>query len=279
MQLPEGACDWLACRKLVVATDLVATIAGKLKLDDASSLTPLATASGAALEGCRYRHPLFERESPLVIGGDYITTDAGTGLVHTAPGHGQEDYLVGLRCGLDVLSPVDDAGVFTAEAGQFEGQAVLGEGNAAVIEALKGAGALLRLEDYRHKYPYDWRTKKPTIFRATDQWFASVDGFKAAALAAIEEVTWMPSVGKNRIRAMTDGRCARPAAVWRAANTALALRRARNTRCCTQVGLVHLAAARVGRAHSRVLRQGDARAAYDARDDRARARDRGAVRL
>ena len=112
------------------------------------------------------------------------------------------------RYGLPLLSPVDAAGLFTSEAGQFEGLDVLGDGNTAVIDALKSAGALMRLEDYKHKYPYDWRTKKPTIFRATEQWFASVEGFKQAALDAIRGVRWMPAVGENRIRAMTESRCA-----------------------------------------------------------------------
>ena len=124
-----------------------------------------------------------------MAGGDYITTESGTGLVHTAPGHGQEDYQTGLKYGLDLLSPVDNVGRFTEEAGeQFAGLSVLGEGNVAVMDALNATGALLRMEDYQHKYPYDWRTKKPTIFRATDQWFASVEGFRAEALEAIETV-------------------------------------------------------------------------------------------
>ena len=94
MQLPEGACEWLPQRRVVVARALIATLAKKLKLDDPeNALTPLATVSGAALDGCTYTHPLFHRTSPVIIGGDYITTDAGTGLVHTAPGHGQEDYM------------------------------------------------------------------------------------------------------------------------------------------------------------------------------------------
>eukprot|EP00892_Ulva_mutabilis_P007438 jgi/Ulvmu1/5066/UM021_0083.1 len=205
VQLPEELCPWLTQRRIVVAADLVDTLAGKLKAE-AGALRVLATVPGAALEGCAYQHPLFDRESPVVIGGDYITTEAGTGLVHTAPGHGQEDYAVGQKHGLPLLSPVDDAGVFTSEAGPFAGLAVQGEGNAAVVEALKGAGALLRAEDYRHKYPYDWRTKQPTIFRATDQWFASVEAFKEDALAAIGQVTWQPAKGQNRITAMVDGR-------------------------------------------------------------------------
>lgn len=197
---PEGA-GW-AATKLVVAADLVPAMAEKF----GAALSTLCTMKGAALEGCAYRHPLFDRSSPVVIGGDYITTDAGTGLVHTAPGHGQEDYLVGQRYGLPLLSPVDDAGVFTSEAGQFAGLQVQGEGNAAVIEALSSAGALLKEEQYAHKYPYDWRTKKPTIFRATDQWFASVEGFRGTALEAIKAVQWIPAVGENRITAMTEGR-------------------------------------------------------------------------
>ncbi len=152
-------------KKLIVAADLVQPLEEKFGV----TLRTLCTTPGAALEGCTYQHPLVDRTSPVVIGGDYITTESGTGLVHTAPGHGQEDYQVGQRYGLPLLSPVDDEGVFTAEAGVFEGLSVLGEGNTAVIGALREAGALLREEGYVHKYPYDWRTKKPTIFRATDQ--------------------------------------------------------------------------------------------------------------
>lgn len=212
VQLPEGVCDWLGNRRIVVAHDLIATIAAKLKTE-ADALTVLATVPGSALEGCTYQHPICDRSSPVVIGGDYITTEAGTGLVHTAPGHGQEDYTVGQRYGLPLLSPVDDAGLFTAEAGQFEGLAVQGEGNLAVIQALKEVGVLLRVEDYKHKYPYDWRTKKPTIFRATEQWFASVEAFRQNVLDEIENVHWQPAVGKNRITSMVEGRYALIAAL------------------------------------------------------------------
>ena len=126
----------------------------------------------------------------MLEGGDYITTESGTGLVHTAPGHGQEDYLTGLKYGLDLLSPVDDVGKFTIEAGErFAGMSVLAEGNIAIVDALTEVGALLKAEDYGHKYPYDWRTKKPTIFRATDQWFASVEQFRDAALEAVDKVS------------------------------------------------------------------------------------------
>jgi isoleucyl-tRNA synthetase len=187
---------------LLVAIDLVETLAAKL----GTSLEVKASALGKLLEGCTYKHPLYDRISEIVIGGDYITTESGTGLVHTAPGHGTEDYQVGQRYGLPILSPVDDGGNLTAEAGPFQGLNVLKDANPAVIEALKAASVLLKEEPYQHKYPYDWRTKKPVIFRATEQWFASVEGFRDAALAAIQEVQWIPAQGENRITAMVADR-------------------------------------------------------------------------
>ena len=163
--------------------------------------------TGDDLIGTSYKHPLYDRVSPVLAGGDYITTDAGTGLVHTAPGHGQEDYLTGLKYGLELLSPVDDVGKFTIEAGErFVGMKVLEEGNLAIIDALTETGSLIQSEDYSHKYPYDWRTKKPTIFRSTDQWFASVEGFRDNALDAVDTVRWVPDVGKNRITSFVSGR-------------------------------------------------------------------------
>jgi isoleucyl-tRNA synthetase len=187
---------------LIVAKDLVDRLSEVL----GTSLEVKATMMGRLLEHCTYRHPLYDRISEIVIGGDYVTTDSGTGLVHTAPGHGQEDYLVGQRYGLPILSPVDDNGNFTEEAGQFQGLNVLGDGNSAVVEALKEARSLLKEEPYVHKYPYDWRTKKPTIFRATEQWFASVEGFRDQALKAIKEVKWIPEQGENRITSMVAER-------------------------------------------------------------------------
>ncbi|PSB19724.1 isoleucine--tRNA ligase [Phormidesmis priestleyi ULC007] len=187
---------------LIVAKDLIDRLSETL----GTTLTEKATMMGRLLEHCTYRHPLCDRQSEIVIGGDYVTTDSGTGLVHTAPGHGQEDYQVGLRYGLPLLSPVDDNGNFTEEAGQFAGLNVLGDGNGAVIQALADAGSLLKEEPYVHKYPYDWRTKKPTIFRATEQWFASVEGFRDEALAAIAQVTWIPAQGENRITSMVTER-------------------------------------------------------------------------
>ena len=187
---------------LIVAADLVERLSQTL----GEELTVQTTLPGLALEYTTYRHPLFDRESEIVIGGDYVTTESGTGLVHTAPGHGQEDFIVGQRYQLPILSPVNDRGDFTAEAGQFAGLNVLDSGNEAVIEALTEAGSLLKEEPYPHKYPYDWRTKKPTIFRATEQWFASVEGFREEALGAIASVNWIPPQGENRITPMVAER-------------------------------------------------------------------------
>ena len=187
---------------LIVAQDLVES----LKATWGSNLTIKATIKGEDLEHCQYQHPLFDRESEIVIGGDYITTESGTGLVHTAPGHGQEDYIVGQKYGLPIISPVDEKGNFTEEAGEFAGLNVLKDANEAIITKLSQKKALLKEEAYQHKYPYDWRTKKPTIFRATEQWFASVDGFRDAALEAIKKVKWIPPQGENRITPMVGDR-------------------------------------------------------------------------
>ena len=178
----------------------------KLEVKFATSLTIKATLKGKALEFSTYQHSLFDRESPIVIGGDYVTTESGTGLVHTAPGHGEDDFKVGKCYDLPVLCPVDERGDFTAEAGRFAGLNVLKDANGGVIEALIAAGSLLQEELYAHRYPHDWRTKKPTIFRATEQWFASVAGFRDEALAAIKTVQWIPAQGENRITAMVGDR-------------------------------------------------------------------------
>ena len=198
----ETGSEICAHKYLIVAADLVEKLGGIFN----TNLTVKSTVKGAALEHSTYQHPLYDRVSEIVVGGDYVTTESGTGLVHTAPGHGQEDYQVGLRYGLPIFAPVDEDGNFTAEAGEFAGKNVLGEGNVAVIEALKERGSLLKEEPYLHKYPYDWRTKKPTIFRATEQWFASVEGFREEALKAISEVKWVPAQSENRITAMVSER-------------------------------------------------------------------------
>jgi isoleucyl-tRNA synthetase len=188
-------------RFLIIATELKENLEQKLE----KSLTILDSFPGKMLEHTVARHPLFDRESPFIL-GNHVTAESGTGLVHTAPGHGQDDFIVGNRYHLGVLSPVDDNGVFTNEAAEFAGLAVLKDGNSAVIQALQDKNALLKQEPYVHKYPYDWRTKKPVILRATKQWFASVDGFREEALRSIKAVKWFPSAGENRITAMVQER-------------------------------------------------------------------------
>ncbi|KMZ59640.1 Isoleucine--tRNA ligase [Zostera marina] len=187
---------------VIVASELVPTLESKWGV----KLAIKKKFPGSALENCRYIHPVYMKECPVVIGGDYITTESGTGLVHTAPGHGQEDYATGLKYGLPIFSPVDDSGKFTKEAGPFSGLDVLGDGNTAVVKYLDEKSSILIEEPYKHKYPYDWRTKKPTIFRATEQWFASVEGFRPAVMDAINQVKWIPSQAENRISSMTSSR-------------------------------------------------------------------------
>ncbi|WCJ23497.1 Isoleucine--tRNA ligase [Euphorbia peplus] len=187
---------------LIVASELVPALEAKW----AVKLLVKKTLSGSDLENCRYIHPIDNKECPVVIGGDYITTESGTGLVHTAPGHGQEDYVTGMKYGLPLFSPVGDDGKFTEEAAQFSGLDVLGDGNSAVVKYLDEKRGLIMEESYEHKYPYDWRTKKPTIFRATEQWFASVEGFRQAAMDAISRVKWVPQQAENRISTMISSR-------------------------------------------------------------------------
>jgi isoleucyl-tRNA synthetase len=208
----NGELDYAICRDcsapadapryLVVAEALVDSLRTTLE----RPLEPLLSVKGQALEGILYRHPLLDRTAPVLVGGDYVTTESGTGLVHTAPGHGVDDFNTGRKHGLAVLCPVDEGGTLTAEAGPFAGLNVLKDANAAILAALRDTGTLLAEQSYAHRYPYDWRTKKPTIFRATEQWFASVEGFRDQALAAIAAVTWMPESGRNRIEAMVRDR-------------------------------------------------------------------------
>jgi isoleucyl-tRNA synthetase len=208
----NGSLDYAICRDggspdrapryLVVAAALIDSLAAVLE----RPLTPLLQVKGEALAGVIYRHPLLDRTGPVLVGGDYVTTESGTGLVHTAPGHGVDDFNTGRKHGLPVLCPVDEGGTLTAEAGPFAGLNVLKDANGAILAALRDTGALLAERSYEHRYPYDWRTRKPTIFRATEQWFASVEGFREQALAAIAEVEWLPASGRNRIEAMVRER-------------------------------------------------------------------------
>lgn len=164
----------------------------------------LATFKGRELEGIKAVHPLYDRDS-LIILGDHVTLEAGTGCVHTAPGHGEEDFLVGQQYGLDVLNPVDDKGYFTDKAGKYSGM-FYKDGNKAIKEDLKKVNALLASKTLIHSYPHCWRCKNPVIFRATEQWFASVDGFRQEALNAIKEVNWIPAWGEDRITNMVKDR-------------------------------------------------------------------------
>jgi len=162
--------------------------------------------SGSELKGIEYKHPTKDKLCPVILGGDYITTESGTGIVHTAPGHGMDDFNAGLKYKLPITCIVDEKGNLTDDAGIFKDLNVLKDANEQIIEFLESQNLLMLMEDYKHRYPYDWRTKKPTIFRATEQWFASVDGFRSSALESIEKVDWMPNSGKKRIKSMVVGR-------------------------------------------------------------------------
>jgi len=162
------------------------------------------TFMGEDLEGIVCQHPFFERQSVVIL-GEHVTTEQGTGCVHTAPGHGVEDFEVGKKYNLEVLSPVDDKGRFTAEAGQFAGMFV-DDANKAITAKLKERDKLISMGFIKHQFPHCWRCKKPVMFRATEQWFASIDGFRERALEAIEEVRWIPSWGRDRIHNMVADR-------------------------------------------------------------------------
>ena len=161
---------------------------------------------GAVLEGQKARHPLIDRES-LIILAPFVTLDAGTGCVHIAPGHGQEDYEIGMVYGLENYAPVDEDGKFTKDVEHFAGQFVF-DANDAVNEKLKEAGALLGLVDIEHSYPHCWRCKKPIIFRSTEQWFISMEknDLRKKALAAINQGEWVPAWGRDRIYGMVENR-------------------------------------------------------------------------
>jgi isoleucyl-tRNA synthetase len=170
---------------------------------------------GSELEGILCRHPLYQRESRVVL-ADYVTLEQGTGCVHIAPGHGQEDYETGLQYNLPIYAPLDGCGVFTAEAGEFAGLRY-DEGNKAVINALEREKALLHLSFITHQYPHCWRCKKEVIFRATEQWFASIQRFREDALRAVKEVKWIPSWGEGRMVNMIADRhdwCISRQRVW-----------------------------------------------------------------
>ncbi len=166
----------------------------------------LATFPGKELEGLKARHPFINRESVFVL-ADYVTLDQGTGAVHTAPGHGQEDYLTGMKYDLDIYTPVDDEGKLTSDVEKYAGMNVF-EADEIILRDMEKAGVLLKKKDIVHSYPHCWRCKKPVIFRATAQWFISMDknGFREKALEEIKKVKWIPSWGEERIANMVAGR-------------------------------------------------------------------------
>lgn len=169
-----------------------------------SEINVLGSTKGQNLELLNTKHPLYERKSPIIL-GEHVTTDAGTGAVHTAPGHGLEDYEVGVKYKLDVLSPLDAKGMWTEEVPDLQGIPYF-KGNAIVIEKLEQAGALLAKADISHSYPHCWRCKHPVIYRATPQWFVKVDKFREKTLEEIKKVKWIPASGEARISNMVEGR-------------------------------------------------------------------------
>lgn len=188
-------------RKLLLAKELLPQVMETVGI---SGYQIVSVMKGKDLAGVVCRHPFYDRESPVVF-GDHVTLDAGTGCVHTAPGHGEEDFAIGQKYNLGVLCPVDEKGRMTEQAPGFEGL-FYEDANKKVTEKLKEAGCLLKLTFITHQYPHDWRTKKPVIFRATEQWFASIDGFRKQMLEEIKRVKWTPSWGEIRIHNMIADR-------------------------------------------------------------------------
>ena len=187
----------------VVAEELLNSFLNDVEWDEAD-IKVLGTCSGQDLELLNTKHPLLNRKSPIIL-GEHVTLDAGTGSVHTAPGHGLEDYEVGCKYGIEVFSPLDGRGVWTDTVGIDELVDVpYYKGNSMVIEMLQNCGALLKQQDIQHSYPHCWRCKKPVIYRATPQWFVKVDKFRDKALEAVHGVKWIPASGENRIGNMVE---------------------------------------------------------------------------
>jgi len=200
-------------RYLIVAKALAAKMAEDCRLGE---LEILATRKGKDLEGLVAIHPLYERESPVVL-ADYVEMDSGTGLVHTAPGHGLEDFETALRYDLPVISPVDDLGRFTTEAGETLVGKVVDQHNHVVVAMLDDAGALLNADKIEHEYPHCWRCHLPVIYRATKQWFMDIDRVRQAALDEIAKAEWVPAWGESRIAGMVQARpdwCISRQRVW-----------------------------------------------------------------
>ena len=188
-------------QRYVLADRLAEEVAEKIGWND---IKLIKSFKGAELEGLVAHHPYLDRDSHLIL-GDHVTFDAGTGLVHTAPGHGDDDFVVGQKYNLPVISPIDSQGYFTDEIPEFEGM-FYDDANIKSTDLLKEQNKLLHLEFFTHSYPHDWRTKKPVIFRATPQWFASIDKFRDDILKAVEETDWIQPWGQKRIHNMVANR-------------------------------------------------------------------------
>jgi len=190
---------------LLIAKDLREAV----EKDTGISLKPTGlTIKGSELERGEAKHPFYERSSLFVL-GEHVTLEAGTGAVHTAPGHGQEDYQVGLKYGLKIYSPVDPAGRYTSEVGEWAGQSIW-DANPLVVEKLRENGRLFAHKILEHQYPHNWRSQTPLIFRATPQWFMAMDkhehNVRLRALEAVKSIQFIPSWGENRLRAMVENR-------------------------------------------------------------------------
>ncbi|HWO77880.1 MAG TPA: isoleucine--tRNA ligase [Bacillus sp. (in: firmicutes)] len=199
-------------KKYVVAKDLLESVTKEVGWEAPEVVKEV---KGNDLEYILCRHPFYDRDS-LVMLGEHVTTESGTGCVHTAPGHGEDDFYIGQKYGLDVLSPVDDKGNFTSEAPGFEGL-FYDDANKVITEKLNEVGALLKLTFITHSYPHDWRSKKPTIFRATPQWFASIEPIRETLLKEIQNVNWATQWGETRLYNMIRDRgdwCISRQRVW-----------------------------------------------------------------
>src|SRR5208282_2686113 len=188
---------------VIVAAQLLGALADRA---DADPPEVIARLSGTALEGMKLQHPFYDRVVPVIL-GEHVTLDTGTGAVQTAPGHGLEDFVVGQRYGLPVDNPVGGDGRFLPATPLFAGLQVF-DANERIIDVLREHHRLLSHAPYRHSYPHCWRHKTPVIFRATPQWFISMDqaGLRKGALEAIAHVDWMPGWGEQRISSMIAGR-------------------------------------------------------------------------
>jgi len=197
---------------LVLASALVKSVMKKIGIID---YQVLETVKGKALEGVKCKHPIFDRDSVIIL-GNHVLLDEGTGCVHTAPGHGQEDHEIGVKYKIPIFTTLDSKGKFNNTTGKFEGLTYK-DGNTAVIEELTKNGTLLKMSKIVHSYPHCWRCKKPVVFRATEQWFVSINAFKDLALSNIKNLQWIPEWGEEKISGMVANRtdwCISRQRVW-----------------------------------------------------------------